>query len=476
MNNVKRHFLDLFFHPESVAVVGASRTMRSPNFFLVSNLVNLGFPGEIYPVNPNAKEIMGLKTYPNLKSIEDDIDLAVISVPAKITLDIVKDCVAKKVKGITIIAGGFSETGEGGKKVQDEIFSLLRDNGIRAIGPNALSPVNTANNFIIGFGPAEKMPQGGLSFIFQSGLYQPRLNWLLSDFNLNLNKLIDLGNKMDINEVDALEYFSQDESTRVIAMHLESNAGDARKFMRLLDSTIRNKPVIVLKSGRTAAGAKAASSHTGALMKSTDTIVDAALKQTGAIRAQGLDEFFDLAKVFEYLPPLKNNRLAISSFSGGEGVITTDFSQLYGLTLAEVGTETQRKLRTIFPPWEIPFNPFDIGVAGQFHTRDDALAVIVDAFAGDPDVDCLALQMVDHAPPKADSQALPKGVERMMSMFSQAIKKGKALAVWMTSPTGGSGGITKLLESNRIPVFPSAERAVRALAALYRYSALRERE
>jgi acyl-CoA synthetase (NDP forming) len=475
MNNVKHHFLDLFFHPESVAVVGASRTMTSPNSFLVANLVNLKFPGKVYPVNPNAREIMGLKTYPDLKSIQDDIDLAVISVPASITLEIVRDCVAKKVKGITIIAGGFSETGEGGKEVQDKILGLLRENGIRAIGPNALSPVNTANNFIIGFGPAEEMPRGGLSFIFQSGLYQPRLNWLLSEFHLNLNKLIDLGNKMDINEVDALEYFAQDESTRVIAIHLESIAGDARKFMRLLDSTTRKKPVVVLKSGWTSAGAKAASSHTGALMKSTDTIVDAALKQSGAIRAQGLDEFFDLAKVFEYLPPLKNNRIAISSFSGGEGVITTDFSQLYGLTLAELGTETQKRLRAVFPPWEIPLNPFDTGVAGQFHPMDDAMGVVVDAFARDPNVDCMALQMVNHALPKEGSPVSLKAAERMVNTYSQAIKRGKALALWMTSPTGGSEGITRLLESNRIPVYPSAERAVRALGALYKYNMLRNR-
>jgi len=473
MTNTKHHFLDLFFYPKSVAVVGASRGMTSPNFFLVSNLVNLKFPGKVYPVNPNAAEIRGLKAYPDMKSIEGDVDLAVISVPANITLNIVRDCIAKRVKGITIIAGGFSEIGEGGRKTQDEILSLLRESGIRAIGPNALSPVNTANSFIIGFGPAEEMPRGGLSFIFQSGLYQPRLNWLLSEFHLNLNKLIDLGNKMDINEVDALEYFGEDESTKVIAVHLESIAGDARKFMRLLDSTTRKKPVIVLKSGRTAAGAKAASSHTGALMKSTDTVIDAALKQTGAIRVQGLDEFFDLAKVFEYLPPLQNNRIAISSFSGGEGVITTDFSQLYGLTLAELSPETGEKLRPVFPPWEIPLNPFDTGVTGQFHSRDDVFAITVDAFASDPNVDCMALQMGGGPPVRAKNFQTHE--YEIVKLLSQVTKRGKAVAVWMISMFGGSDGLTRQLEANRIPVYPSAERAVRALGALYRYNVLRER-
>ena len=472
MNNVKHHFMDLFFYPQSVAVVGASRNMRSPNFSLVSNLVKLEFPGKIYPVNPNAKEIMGLKAYPDLKSIEGDIDLAVISVPANTTLDIVRDCVEKRVKGVTIIAGGFSEIGSDGKNAQDEIRDLLRKNGIRAIGPNALSPINTANNFIIGFGPAEKLSRGGLSFIFQSGLYQPRFNWLLSDFHLHLNKLVDLGNKMDINEVDALEYFGQDEGTRVIALHLESIAGDARRFIKLLKDTTRKKPVIVLKSGRTEAGARAASSHTGAIMKSSDAIFDVALRQSGAMRAQGLDEFFDLAKIFEYYPPLKKNRIALAAFSGGEGVITTDFCQLHGLTLAGLSAETHARLRSIFPPWDIPLNPFDTGVSGQFHNEVDVSSFFVETLADDPNVDCLAIQM--GASPAIAHMGPWRRSDRFLKLYSDAIKKGKLVVTWMIEPGRGKE-MVELLESNRIPVYPSAERAVRALGALYRYSVLRGR-
>ena len=279
MSSAKQHFLDLFFNPKSVAVVGATRNVNTPNFSLVANLVKLKYPGKVYPVNPNAKEVMGLRAYPDVQSIEGEIDLAVLSVPALSTLGVVKDCVAKGVKGITITAGGFSEIGTEGKKMQGEIRSLLRESGIRTIGPNALSPINSANKFIIGFGPADKLPRGRVSLIFQSGFYQPRFNWLVSDFHLSFNKLIDLGNKMDINEVDALEYFAQDESTKAIAMHLESIAGDGRRFLQLLKDITREKPVIVLKSGRTEAGAKAASSHTGAIIKSSDAIFDTALKQ-----------------------------------------------------------------------------------------------------------------------------------------------------------------------------------------------------
>ncbi len=464
MSNEKHHFLDLFFHPESVAVVGASRNPKTLHFHLVSNLIKLKFPGKVYPVNPSADEIMGLKAYPDVKSIAGDIDLAVICVPASKVLDIVRDCVAKRVKGVTIISGGFSEAGTEGKGVQDEILHLLRENGIRAIGPNALSPINARNNFIIGFGPTEKLPQGELSFIFQSGLYQPRLNWLLSNFHLYLSKLIDLGNKMDVNEVDALEYLAQDPETKVIAMHMESIAGDARKFMQLLKDTTRKKPVIVLKSGRTAAGAKAASTHTGAMIKSSDAIYDVALKQSGAIRVQGLDEFFDLAKVFEYLPPLKKNRVAMSIFSGGEGVIATDFCQLNGLTLAELSAKTHDKLRSVFPPWDISVNPFDMGVSMQFYNTTHIYEVLLDALAGDPNVDCLAIQT---------GGLHPTDTEKLARVFSGMIERDKLLVTWTFDPVQGRE-LTQQLELRRVPVYPTAERAVRALGALYQYHTLQE--
>jgi acyl-CoA synthetase (NDP forming) len=468
------HFLDLFFYPRNVAVVGASRNQRSNNYYLAENMIRLGFPGTVYPVNPNATEILGRKAYPTIRSIKDDIDLAVISVPARMTLDVVRECVAKKVKGITIVAGGFSEIGTDGRKTQDEILSLLRESGIRAIGPNALSPVNSANSLIIGFMPStRKLPQGGLSFIFQSGLYQPRLNWLTFDLNLRISKLIDLGNKMDINEVDALEYLAQDEDTRVIALHMESIAGDARRFMQVLRETTPHKPVIVLKSGRTAAGAKAASSHTAAIMKSSDTVVDAALRQAGAIRVQGLDEFFDLAKAFEYLPPLKGNRVAIAAFSGGEGVLTTDAAELNGLTVAMPGAVTRQRLDKISPPWEIPLNPFDTGVTGQFHSGVDVAGEFIRAVANDTAVDCAAIQIGGgpqrtEKTDKTQKDTTPGRNDNFAAPYLDLLSRGKTAVTWTVDP-GNKGELLQQLEENGIPVYPSAERAIRALGAVWRY-------
>ncbi|MDD5127907.1 MAG: CoA-binding protein, partial [Dehalococcoidales bacterium] len=278
MNRVKRHFLDYIFNPRSVAIIGTTDNKDRVNYHLAANLVNLKFTGRIYPVSPKLKEFMGIKVYPDVKSIDDEIDLAVISISAEKVLGAVRDCIAKGVKAISIIAGGFSEGGAAGKEAENELRRLIRESGIRVVGPNALSPINTANNLAIGFGPMTVLARGNLGFIFQSGLYQPRINWLFAAFKLRMSKLIDLGNKMDINEVDALEYFARDDETQVIGIHMESIAGDARRFLEVLRQTTPQNPVIVLKAGRTEAGARAASSHTGAIIKSGDIAFDTALK------------------------------------------------------------------------------------------------------------------------------------------------------------------------------------------------------
>jgi len=465
MSDIERHFLHSFFYPESVAVVGASSNQKTLNYNFIANLVNLKYRGKIYPVNPNAGEILGMKVYPSLKNIEGNVDLAVISVPVTKALDVLGDCVAKKVKSIVLIPGGFAEIGESGRRLQDEVLRLLRDNGIRAIGPNTLSPINADNNFTVSFRSIEKLPRGRISFIFQSGLYDPRINWLLSEFHMYLSKLVDLGNKMDVNEVDALEYLGQDPETEVIAMHLEGIAGDARELLRLLKRISREKPVIVLKSGRTEAGARAASSHTGSIIRASDAVFDAACKQAGVVRAQSLDEFFDLAKIFEYLYPMKGNRIHVSTGPGGEGVLTTDQCYYHGLAMAKLGEEAYGKLRAIFPPWEINTNPLDLGVCAQFNSGMDVGPVIMDAVAGDENVDCVALQG------RADRFKKPQDFFRVVS---ETVKRGKPVAIWMTVMPKGEDTIADQMEARRIPVYPSAERAIRALAALHRYYRLRE--
>lgn len=463
MENLKDHFLHKFLYPDSVAIVGASRNPFRPNYHLVANLVNLGFRGKIYPVNPEADEILGLKTYPSLKDIDGPVDLAVVAVPYTLTLSLLRDCLKKGIKRVTIVAGGFSETGEEGRKVQMEMANLLKENGVRAIGPNALSPINAPINLAISFHPIEKMKPGGLSLIFQSGLYEPRIDWLFSDFNLHLNKLIDLGNKMDVNEVDALRYLADDPETRVIGVHLESVEGNGREFLGLIREISRRKHVIVLKSGRTEAGAKAAASHTGVIVQGNDFVFDAALRQCGAIRAQNIEEFFDLARGLERFGSLllKGNRLAIATLPGGEAVIVTDLFHQEGFSVTPLQAETRIKLKPVFPPWEISGNPFDLGVSLQFHDPRKVYITLLESIVADPNVDAIAVQL----PPRATS--LPK---EFFQIFPQSLKAGKPIALWLAGTPSGRSEVLEWLEEQYVPVFPSPEKIIKAFSALYRSS------
>lgn len=457
------HFLDSFFNPASIAVVGVSRNPLKISHNLLANLIHLQFPGRVYPVNPGATEILGIKTYPNLRAIQDEIDLVICGVPATDALEVIRDCVEQRAKSVVVVAGGFSEGGHRGKALQTEIARLLKENDIRAIGPNSLSPINSRNNLVIGFVLHEKLIQGGASFIFQSGLYEPRLDWLLLDFHIGINKLIDLGNKMDVNEVEALGYLGDDPDTKVIAMHLESIEGDGREFFQRLKEITKRKPVVVLKSGRTPAAAKVASSHTGVIAKGSDAVFDAALRQAGAIRAQTIEEFFDFAKAFEFFTPLKlnGNRIVIATFPGGEAVITTDVCQVHGLSPADVSKETYDKIQKIAPPWTIGPNPFDLGVSTQFNDPRRVYKVLLEAMTDDENVDCLAVQIG------------PGGLELLDGIFEpflMAREKEKPLAVWPLESTRQDLTSIEWIESHRIPVYPSAERVVKSLAALHRYS------
>jgi len=468
------HFLEGFFRPQSVAVVGATNNPFKINYRLIQNLVESGFPGKIFPINPGSEEIFGIKAFRQLQDVPEEIDLVVTAVPAAKTMDVVRECRELGIKRLVIVTGGFSEGGEDGLTLHREIASFVKTRGIRTLGPNTLSPVNTANNLVISYNRVKSMRRGKVSLAFQSGFYEPRINWLFSNFGIN--KILDMGNKMDINEVDALEYFALDPNTEVIGMHMESLQGNGRDFFRLLRKTSMKKPIIILKSGRTSAGSTAAASHTGALARENDVIFDGMIKQTAAVRAHDWQEFFDLAKAFSYLNPPQGDGLAIITMSGGEGVMATDACELNGLRLARLSSRTYGKLREILPPWEIPINPFDGGVCMEFHmSRPLSLLETLLAVPQDEDVSCVIMQM----PPNMVEFGLThETANTFVTDITQGIvdmkKAGKPLALWRSSMDAQEQKWIAEIESRGLPVFDSAERAVRALAALNRYALRRD--
>ena len=468
------HFLDKFFNPESVAMVGATNNPFKMNFQLTRNLVRLGFKGKIYPINPHSKEILGLKAYPALTDLQEPVDLVVSAVPALKTMGIMEQCARVGVKNVVIISGGFSEGGDEGLELHASIGAFAKRHGIRVLGPNTLSPVNTSNHLAISFNVIKKMQRGGLSFAFQSGFYDPKMNWIFS--SLSVNKMMDMGNKVDINEVDALEYFHKDPETNVIAMHIESLHGNARTFFDLLKTVSSQKPVIILKSGRTAAGSKAAASHTGTLAGDNDAVFEGVIRQAGAIRAQNLEEFFELAKAFQLVKPPRGPRMAIVTLSGGEGVMATDSCETHGLSFARLEETTRGKLKRIFPKWEIPLNPFDAGICMEFHLSDiGAFFDTLLAIPEDENVDCTVMQMpptllesMDDAPEGGEDMARAWNAQCVKSLVKMS-EVGKPLILWNTSMGPEEQDMAVRLESHSIPVFPSSERAIKALAALIRY-------
>jgi acyl-CoA synthetase (NDP forming) len=466
--------LEPFFNPQKVAIVGATGNPMKMNYHLTENLLRLKFQGRIYLVNPNRDEILGIKTWSSLRDIPDGLDLVIISTPASISLSIMEDCVEKGIKSVVLVPGGFSEGGKKGGELHKKVAKLAKENGIRVLGPNTLSPINTSNNLIISFHRVERLRKGGIAFVFQSGFYEYKLNWIFS--HLGVSKILDLGNKMDINEVDALEYLAEDPETKMIAMHIESIRGEGKYFIQLLKGTSKRKPIVILKSGRSPAGAKAAASHTGAIAKENDSLFDSLLKQAGAIRAQDLEEFFDFVKSFDFLIPPSDNRIAVVNISGGEGVIATDACQQNGFQMAKLGKKTIKKLREIFPPWEIPVNPFDGGVCMEFHLSDmgkffHTLAAIPD----DENVDCLIAQIprtMFERTEHLQSSRLSATMEEFVSTFADMGKR-KPLALWRSSVGGIEERLVERLELNGIPVYPSSNKAAKALAALYKYQVYR---
>ncbi len=372
------NILDKIMKPTSIAVVGASTKEHTIGSDIMKRLQEYKFTGKIYPVNPKGGVIEGLQAYTNVNEIPGDVDLAIIVVNAKFVLDTIDQCHTKGIKGLCIITAGFKETGKEGAELEKQLLNKVREYGMRCVGPNCLGVVNTHKDIRMDGCFAESLPErGNIGFVSQSGALGGGILNILKDLNLGFAQFISIGNQADVNAETALEYWENDEDVKQILLYMESIQNPAN-FRKLASRITKKKPVLALKAGRSAAGASAASSHTGSLA-GADKAANALLMQSGVIREYSLKNLFSTAKVFANCPIPKGDRVAIITNSGGPGIMATDAVCEYGMQMAKISDETKDKLRSFLPSAASVKNPIDmIASAPIEHYKQTLETVIAD--------------------------------------------------------------------------------------------------
>ena len=384
--------LDPIFRPQSIAVIGASTEPHALGRQILENIINYRFRGHVYPVNPKAKELLGLRCFPSVRDIPDPVDLAVVVVPREHTLAVVADCGRKGVRGVVVITAGFRETGEEGAALELQLSALARRHGFRLIGPNCMGVINTDPLVRLNATFAPTMPlEGRKAFLSQSGALGVAILNIADERNLGLSSFASLGNKADVTDDDMLAYWADDPRTSVILMYLEAFSDPAR-FAQVARSVSLRKPILVVKSGRTRAGARAAVSHTGSLAESSDVALDAFLEHCGVLRVGTVEELFDLGTAFARNPLPPGPRVAIISNAGGPAILATDAIIGRGLEMAQLSESTLAALRARLPAHASVANPLDM-----LPTADALLyGFALERVLADPGVDMV---MVIFVPP-----------------------------------------------------------------------------
>jgi acetate---CoA ligase (ADP-forming) len=453
--------LKSFFEPEGVALVGAR---RSPGFgygiplFLQAQ----GWSNRLHLVNPAGGELHGMKVFKTLKDIPAPVDLAIVIVPAEAVPGVLKEIGECGIKSVIVESAGFGETGERGKVLQEEMGAIAQGYGMRVIGPNCVGVVNTLNRFASVELVEESMKPGPVSIIAQSGVFGNILLDHLPHRGLFISKAITLGNRADVDENDMLDYLGKDPTTKVIMLYLEG-AADGPALIKTLTQITPQKPVLILKSGRTAAGKQATASHTGSL-SGEDSIYDAVFSQTQAIRAHSLSHLLDLARVFATQPLPKGNRLGIITTSGSLGAIATDVAVSAGLKVPELSPSTLDQVRGMAPEWMNVRNPLDVGPSGTFSR---ALPLLL----ADDGIDMvLSIMVVPYAVVKtveAMGFTLKDWFGDLESLRDRFPDK-PLLGVVVGHPAFFEN--VACLCGPHAPVFNTPEPAAYALAALWRYA------
>jgi acetyltransferase len=443
-----------FFEPDSVAVIGASRTPGKVGYDILKNLIDSGFDGPLFPVNPNADKILGYDCYAALTDVGQPVDLAIVVLPSKVVLDVTEQCREAGVDSMIVISAGFKESGDQGAELEKRLADRCAEYGIRCIGPNCLGVISPPSNVNASFS-ATTPPPGNVAFFSQSGaLGTAVLDWFAGaseSSNLGISRFVSYGNKADVDESDLLLALGNDEETEVILGYVES-INDGQKFMRIASEVTKKKPVIILKSGRTSAGAKAASSHTGSLAGS-DAAYEAAFKQTGVIRARSATEFFDYVLAFSRQNPPEGRSVAIITNAGGPGILATDAIESTSLSLARLADKTESVLSENLPPGANIHNPVDVVGDARADRYKLAIGTVLDDEGVDGGLVILTPQTSTEVEDTARVivEASGKSDKPLLSCFMGSLSTKKGV---------------QILESGHVPNYDHPERAIGVMDAM----------
>ncbi len=447
--------LKLFLEPQSIAAIGVSRRTGPEAYNVLENLLHYGFAGSLYPVNPNATEILGVRTYARVADLPEVPDLALISLPRALVLPMVRECMDRGIRAIIIITQGFGDADDAeGKRLQQQLVDMIRGTATRVLGPNTFGAANAwlrmSTSYI-----RIPMEINGIGTVSQTGGTFVGLN----DIRL-AGKVIDVGDACDVDTVDCLEYFEQDEATRVVVLHLEGMP-DAREFLSTVHRVALRKPVLALKTGRSAQSARAVQSHTGALTGS-DQLWDVALRNAGVLRMSDIEELSDAARAFLTLPPPRGTGIGVTTYTGGFGIIAADACGRHGMDLVDFSAETLAALKALSPEWLGVGNPVDIwpGVSIMGHDRRTMERAVLRHVLSDPNVHA-AMAVISAYQPRLGEEHLPM-IEEAARSFPD-----KPFVYFMYGMHFEE--VRRTLESTGTTLaFPTPERAVRALMHLKR--------
>lgn len=455
--------LKLFFEPRAVAVIGASRQRGSLGGEIFHNMLSYGFQGPVYPVNPSAEVIQCVPAYPSVETIPGPVDLAIVVVPAHHVIEVAAACGRKGVKALVVISAGFSETGTDGQDRQAELLRVCRNAGMRLIGPNCMGIINTDPAVLLDgtFAPGVP-PAGRVGFSSQSGALGLAIIEYANSLGLGISTFVSVGNKADISGNDLLRYWESDENTDVILLYLES-FGNPKKFSQIARRVGRKKPIVVVKSGRSAAGARATTSHTGALIAASDVTVDALFRQAGIIRTDTLAELFDVASLLASQPLPRGRGVGIITNAGGPGILCADACEARGLEVSVLSKSNQAKLRAFLTPGSSVGNPVDMIASAPAEHYRKAIEVV----AADENIDALIAIFTPPLVTRAEDVA-----EAIVDAMRHIDKSKPVLTVFLSAK-----GAPKELQAGEIhiPSYSFPETAAIALARVARYGQWRER-